>query len=165
MAVEAWSEIEGTDYSVSDQGRVMSHKHGKGRILKTGADKRGYPSVNLFTNGVGKSRTVHTLVAEAFLGPRPTPRHEIDHKDENKENNRAGNLHWCTHGENLLHRSTFSPRASQRRRLTESQVREARARIAAGESQAAVASLLGVSRPHINMIAKGKKWAWLPQEA
>lgn len=160
---EQWREISGTDYLVSNLGRVASRKRGW-RVMKTGADKRGYPSVNLFSNGVGKSRTVHTLVAEAFLGPRPTPRHEVDHKDENKGNNCVENLHWCTHSENLLHRSTFSPRASQNRRLTESKVREARKRIADGESQAVIASSLGVSRPHINMIAKGKKWAHVTQE-
>lgn len=36
------------------------------------------------------------MVAEAFI-PNPNNYPCINHKDENRENNRADNLEWCTH--------------------------------------------------------------------
>lgn len=38
---------------------------------------------------------VHILVAKAFI-PNPDNLPEVNHKDENKENDAADNLEWCT---------------------------------------------------------------------
>ena len=45
---------------------------------------------------------VHQIVAEAFLEPKPSSTHVIDHKDTNKCNNRPDNLRWATRLENAL---------------------------------------------------------------
>ena len=57
-------------YLISDSGQVFSTKTNK--YLKTHCGKVGYPMVGL-TTGKGKRtlRTVHSLVAEAFIGNRP----------------------------------------------------------------------------------------------
>lgn len=57
-------------YLISDSGQVFSTKSKK--YLKTPCGTAGYPLVNL-TTGKGKRtlHTVHSLVAETFIGNRP----------------------------------------------------------------------------------------------
>ena len=62
----------------------------------TAKNNAGY----LIMNVEGKTRTIHTLVAEAFLGIRPDG-YDVDHIDGNKLNNAASNLRYVTHIENM----------------------------------------------------------------
>lgn len=50
----------------------------------------------------GKVRTIHRIVAQAFI-PNPDNKPHVNHKDGNKHNNHADNLEWCTRSENQLH--------------------------------------------------------------
>jgi hypothetical protein len=45
---------------------------------------------------------VHRIVATAFHGDPPTPKHVVDHIDTNCRNNRPENLRWVTRLENVL---------------------------------------------------------------
>lgn len=92
MKREEWREIAGYDgaYMVSDAGRVRN-----GERLKAQRKHGGYMYVSLWRDGKEKNCLVHRLVARAFL-PNPDELPEINHKDENKENNRVENLEWCT---------------------------------------------------------------------
>lgn len=47
-----------------------------------------------------RTRTVHSLVAKAFLGERPDG-YDIDHIDGNKENNHPSNLEYVSHKVNM----------------------------------------------------------------
>lgn len=49
-----------------------------------------------------KVHLIHVLVAYAFLGPKPSPRHVVDHIDGNKRNNAISNLRYLTPSENVL---------------------------------------------------------------
>jgi len=168
--MEEWREIPNTDYSVSSEGRVASRKYGKWRVLKGGRDKYGYLTVG-FGSGRGGQRTVrvHVLVAEAFLGPKPTPSHQVNHRNGVKSDNRADNFEWVTNRENARHaRDVLGYRGKGIRgeahgmtKLTESDVREIRRRLAAGESQTKLSAVFGVSRENIYCIAHRKSWAWL----
>lgn len=88
-------------YLISDSGQVFSTKSNK--YLKTPCGNVGYPLVNL-TAGKGKrtTHTVHSLVAEAFIGSR-TPNHEINHKDGCKTNNHVSNLEYVIPSDNIRH--------------------------------------------------------------
>jgi hypothetical protein len=108
--------------------------------------------------------TVHTLIAEAFLGPRPE-KHDINHIDGNKLNNRADNLEYVTRARNIEHaRQTGlmgpSPRGEQSgaAKLTEEQVRAIRKRLAEGASHRRIAREFGVSRGPIGAIARNQIW-------
>lgn len=95
--VEQWKKIPNFEsYEVSNLGRVRStYKNGKNKILKPSTLQKGYLRV-FMSNGVDRCRfLVHRLVAEAFV-PNTGHLPYINHKDENKANNRSDNLEWCT---------------------------------------------------------------------
>ncbi len=102
-APERWLSVidyEGL-YLVSDLGRVRSLPRNttSGRILKQHADDVGRLDVKLSKNGVEKTRRVHQLVAEAFIGPCP-PGQEVRHLDDDPSNNCLANLAYGTSKQN-----------------------------------------------------------------
>ena len=100
--MEIWKDIEGYEgiYQVSNLGRTKRlYKNDKEKILKPFSNKDGYLIVNLCKEGKVKSRSVHRLVAQAFI-PNPENKPEVNHKDENKSNNKVENLEWVTSKEN-----------------------------------------------------------------
>ena len=113
---EIWKDIKGYEglYQVSNIGRVKSldrtfinkigHKqHTKERIMKLGTDKDGYLQVSLCdSSGKVKRFYVHRLVCEAFH-ENPKNKPCVNHIDEDKTNNAASNLEWCTVKENCNH--------------------------------------------------------------
>ena len=106
---EVWKDVKGYEglYKVSDRGNVFSvertstnnRKFG-GITLKPSYDKDGYLMVNLYKNGVIKTKKIHRLVTEAFI-PNPESHPEVNHRDEVKTNNYVENLEWCTREHNL----------------------------------------------------------------
>lgn len=94
--VLAWEGI----YEVSSEGRVRVVR--TGLIRKTTLSVDGYPRLGLRRQTRFETRSLHQLVAEAFLGPRPTGK-VVNHKDGIKTNARPCNLEWATQGENSKH--------------------------------------------------------------
>lgn len=164
--VEVWREIPDTDYSVSSEGRVASRYRG-GRVLKPGRS-RGYMQVRL-CDGRGGQRDVkvHRLVAGAFLGPPPTPLHQINHKNGVKSDNRVENLEWVTQSGNQRHRHDVLKHGALRgeqqgnSKLTEVEAREIIWRGEAGECHRVIAADYGISRPAVSRIVSGKAWRHL----
>lgn len=92
---EIWKDIEGyPNYQVSNMGRVKSLKFGKEKILKSNNDGGGYFMVNLSKDRKQKTHRIHRLVASAFL-PNPDNLPQVNHKDEDKSNNRVENIEYC----------------------------------------------------------------------
>lgn len=88
------------NYSISDSGAVYNDK--TGRIIKPRKNNKGYTVYCLSKGGKHYYRLAHRLVATAFVdNPNHLP--EVNHKDENKQNNNADNLEWCTR----RHNATF----------------------------------------------------------
>lgn len=93
-------------YAVSADGDVYSlnYNHtGLLKILKPHMDRKGYLQVNLWKNGKGHSKTVHRLVAQAFIPNNVFGFREVNHINGIKTDNRVENLEWCTSSQNLLH--------------------------------------------------------------
>lgn len=110
---EIWKDIIGYEgfYRISNWGRVKSLRRtvvksdGKtqlviGKVLKPTRDKKGYLHVCLSVGGVNVNRSVHRLVAMAFI-PNPYNYTQINHRDENPSNNKLENLEWCSAEYNL----------------------------------------------------------------
>jgi hypothetical protein len=62
--------------------------------------KYGYKQVTLTANGVQDKHLVHSLVAAAFIGPRPF-KLDILHLDDDPTNNALSNLEYDTHKRNM----------------------------------------------------------------
>lgn len=101
VIVERWRAVEGYEgyYEVSDQGRICNVRGRK--QIKLLLMKSGYYKVNLSKKGKVKTEYVHQLVAKTFLGPRPSPKHEVCHGLGGPKDNRVSNLRWDTHRESL----------------------------------------------------------------
>ncbi|ARM69191.1 HNH homing endonuclease [Staphylococcus phage vB_Sau_Clo6] len=111
---EEWKDIEGYEnsYMISNYGRVKAKEKlikrsnhtmkRKEKILSLNNNGNGYMVVHLYENKKRKSITVHRLVATHFL-PNTDNLPCINHKDENKENNRVDNLEWCTQSYNNMY--------------------------------------------------------------
>ena len=118
--------IQGTNdfYAVTPSGKIYTLiKRGRGNLKrekpvqkKTFINNSGYVQVLLSINGKQKAPLVHRLVAMAFI-PNPYGLPEVNHKDENKLNNSADNLEWCTHKYNQNY-GTGSLRSSRKGLVT-----------------------------------------------
>lgn len=107
MVEEIWKPIEGYEglYEVSNLGRVKSFAipaMKQGKILKPNKKSNGYMRIILCKNGVHKFVYIHRLVAEAFV-PNPENKPCVNHIDNERANNHADNLEWCTQKENVRH--------------------------------------------------------------
>lgn len=91
---EQWKWIPDYEglYKLSNYGRVYSVRSNK--IIKTSLSGSGYEQVHLSKDGVCKSFLIHRLVAKLFVNNLYNLP-EVNHKDENKLNNRFDNLEWC----------------------------------------------------------------------
>lgn len=110
MSDEVWKPVVGYEllYEVSNLGRVRSlpryNPNGgpqKGRILSLRNVGCGYRQVTLCDGNAKKQTLVHRIVCEAFNGPPPSERHQVDHVNRDRGDNRAENLEWVTCSENI----------------------------------------------------------------
>jgi len=103
-------------YEVSDDGQVRSLCKRFGneiRTLKQGLGSRGYMNVTLCRDGKQKTVNVHRLVASVFI-PNPHSLPCVNHKDENKTNNNASNLEWCSYYQNNVFGARLTKSALKR---------------------------------------------------
>ena len=101
-----------TLYEIDDLGNVYSLPkkrptpttiyYTKERMLKPYVSEKGYLLVDLRGHEKRTIKTVHRLVAEAFI-PNPENKPQVNHIDGNKQNNCVDNLEWCTNSENQIH--------------------------------------------------------------
>jgi hypothetical protein len=100
-----WKSVVGYEgwYEVSCCGRIKRIAPGPGthvgKVLKEYPRPDGYVNIQFCRYCVRDWRTVHSVVAESFIGPCPEGL-VVDHGDFNRSNNRYTNLEYVTHLEN-----------------------------------------------------------------
>jgi len=109
---EIWKYIPGYEglYKISNYGVIYAIKWKKTKKLRINKD--GYYIVTLSKNDKKKTYLVHRLVAETFIDKKNCKKWGndniykyilVNHKDENKLNNKADNLEWCTNKYNVMY--------------------------------------------------------------
>jgi hypothetical protein len=157
------------NYEVSEDGRVRRAVKGKraaGYLLKPSVNRYGYLYYNL-ADASGKIRyaTAHQLVAFAFVGPRPTPQHEVAHGDGIRQHNHWSNLSWKlpvgNAADTVKHGSLLGER-NGRARLTADKVLEMR-RIfpSAGLTFEAIGAQYGIGETAAREAILGITWRHL----
>lgn len=98
-ATETWRSIpRHENYSASSAGRIRG---ASGKVLTPVLTQYGYHQVTLCGElGSRFTRFVHRLVATTFIGPQPTPEHDVLHWDGDRTHNSLVNLRWGTPKEN-----------------------------------------------------------------
>lgn len=172
------------EHFATADGRIFScARAGVIRERRPCVSPRGYLQLIVTRGGRMVGHPVHRMVAEAFHGPKPSPDHEVRHLDGDRTNNRAINLAWGTHAENIDDRAQHGTTARGERHgsrtkpervprgedagraiLTTAKVVEIRRRLDVGDLRADIARDLGVRWAVIDRIARGVTWSSVAEE-
>ena len=115
IEIEIWKTIVGYEeyYEISNLGNVHSkgkqyidslgrHQNRKPRNINVRCGAGGYLCVDLNANGITATKTIHVLLAIAFI-PNPKNKPTVNHKNGIKLDISIDNLEWATYGENNKH--------------------------------------------------------------
>ena len=130
---------------------MKSYKHTKERLLKPRLTNRGYYQIDLYKNEKVEHHSVHKLVAQAFI-PNPDNLPQVNHKDEDKTNNHANNLEWCTSKYNIHYGTGL-----HRRIVTQYKPVICIEKGICYPSQIEAGRQLKISHKHINDCCKGRR--------
>ena len=160
-----WAEIPSAPgYYATTEGEIISspkvNKPGF-RVMRPALSTSGYHMIFVGT-GSSKNRTVHRMVAEAFI-PNPKDKPCVNHKNGIKTDNRVCNLEWVTHQENLKHAYALGLNPLKRganshaARLSQQQVDSIRSQ-KGSRTQKDLANEFGVSSAHICQLQNPQKY-------
>lgn len=170
------------DYSAGSNGQIWRRRmvSGQYKWIKLKIQNRcGYRRVYLFRNGKRITRSVHHLVLESFVGPRPVGKEGCHSPDPTRSNNNLWNLRWDTHVVNSEDATKYrkknglpSPTAlnatrgerSSFAKITEADVLEIRRMAYEGVFNQEIADRFGLYLTHISLIITGRSWGHVDPE-
>lgn len=158
---EKWKAIPSFEgYEASSLGRIRWRT----RIKKPSTDSQGYQRVSFWTDRGSRKTSVHSLVAEAFLGPRPEGL-VIRHINGDCADNRPENLVYGTQVENEADKKSHGKHVEGERhpasKLTDEMVAEIRRRHKAAPKEfnaSATAREFGVTWAVIKCVIDRVTW-------
>ena len=156
-----WPEYEVSEFG--DVKRVKSYQGRKTGVLRPWVSKHtGYMYVSLWRNNRGRNATVHRLVARAFHGEPPSPKHVVAHNDGTRRNNHWTNLRWATLKENaadtFLHGTHNCGSRNGQAKIDEICVKAIHKMIVFGIPRREIAEGFGVARRVVDDIVNGRRW-------
>lgn len=170
--MEEWRIIKNfPHYAVSSLGIVkrvfpgMGNRSKKLIVLSPIRNNHGYVSVPLYHDGKRKFCLIHHLVAEAFIGERPSGDF-VHHKDGKGDNNSVTNLEYVTPGKNQKYCYQMKGREPTKlnggqnpmAKLTEQRVLEIRRLHSEGMKQIRIATLTGIPWSTVSQICRRVTW-------
>jgi hypothetical protein len=166
LAGERWKELalkKGVTtkrYAISNRGRIVSFKTKieEGYILRPRLTQ-GYPSVTIGREANRQNYYLHRLVAEYF-SKKPSAKHSfVIHIDHKKENNKAENLKWVKHEDQIAH--ALKDPNEEGPKLNAAKVRQIKRALKAKNQPTlkALAKQFRVSDMQIHRIKTGENWS------
>lgn len=150
-------------YFVTEDGKIWRrYKTRPPKEITGSLDKHGYIKIHLIMeNGQGRTFAKHRVIMNALRPTENPEQYQINHIDFNRTNNHPDNLEWCSASENTkwsydAERIKLpigkAKNPGRKKQFDEAQIKEIRARVAAGESQGSVARDLKADRATISRI-------------
>ena len=113
-------------FYISDQGQVMRIRKDKKSNVKLYKTKNGHLFFILFNSNDRDKIYVHRAVASLFVPQPARSKYIVDHINRNKTDNRAVNLRWVNHSENMKNRDNWEqirdPRSNTKYRQSKIQL-------------------------------------------
>lgn len=134
-------------------------------MVATRKDRGGYVKAKIGRGQTRRDVFVHRLVLEAFVGPCPEGMETL-HDDNDRTNNKLGNLKWGTRQENVndMVRHGTKPLGDRTHsaKLSNAQAMEVRRLRRGGMAGVDIAKRFGVHKQTVYQIALGRTWKHLP---
>lgn len=158
--------------------RFEVSEHGDLRLAATGRRLRGFIDADGYLRyalkGCEKVGAVcaHILVAESFLGPAPSDRHEVAHENGSRIANHYSNLTWKlsveNHADRVIHGTDPVGERNGHAKLTDADVQSIRIEYrrikvpGSGRKVSELTARYGLHIATISRIARGRQWTHLP---
>jgi len=156
-----WLPVYGFEgwFDISDDGLVRTvGENRRTRELMQWKTNSGYWMVTLWVNGVRKHRSIHSLILDAFICPRPEGK-VARHRDGDRNYNAASNLEWGTirqnHYDKKRHGTFQNGESHGMAKLTDIMVRRMREKDA---NLSVLAKIAGVSYQSAWKVRRGLSW-------
>ena len=154
-------KIADFDYEVDRQGNIYRIGNDKPKYQSVNRD--GYKVVGLWKNNKSTAKTVHRLIALAFL-PNPENKPCVNHINGDKQDNRLENLEWATYSENTIHSFEnglqVAPKGEEvyNAKHTNEQIHETCKLMEEGLRNIEIIEKLGVPKSLLKNIRNGRSW-------
>ena len=108
QGIAVYVTATGEAFSLSNKKRLVCKRFNTNAVGHRSKKHNNtyYQKIKLCTttngNNAFKNYWFHILVCTAFHGPRPSPRHQVDHINRDRFDNRPENLRWVTPHENCM---------------------------------------------------------------
>lgn len=165
---EEWRQVVGwPEYEVSNLGRIKRVCSAMGAtvgaIVNPFKSKNNYLRVGLSRNGSVKTRLVHRLVAEAWIGP--VAGMDVCHNNGIRHDNRLENLRIDTRKGNMRdiykHDTHIRGERCGTNKHSEALMRQIKEEIKAGGVVRQIALKYEIPATTLYGVAHGRTWSWL----